>query len=165
MAHGLVLMAEIVGVHGVKGAVKVKPLCAEPQRLMDLMPLVDNEGREFRFSSLSPHGKTYLAAIEGISDRTRAETLRGVKLHVPRARLPALEGDAYYYGDLVGLAAQDAAGMALGEVLQVVNFGAGDLLEIRPPKGPTYFLPFTQAVVPEIDLEKRIVIIAPPEFV
>jgi 16S rRNA processing protein RimM len=150
-------MAEIVGVHGVKGLLKVKVFSEDPDRLMDYMPLCDAAGNgKFTFLSYAPHQNIHLATLEGIKDRTAAEKLRGTKLFVPRARLPALKDkDTYYHSDLIGLSAKDEQGAVIGTIIQVANFGAGDLLEIKPVKGASYYVPFTKTVVPEIDLAAR----------
>lgn len=163
-AH-LVCLAEIVGVHGVRGIVKIKVFCDNPDDLPGYAPLCDaTEKREFRFASFQPHQNIWLAEIEGLSDRTQAEKLRGTRLYVPRDRLPHIEDDStYYHVDLVGLAVKDADGTTLGTVLKVENFGAGDLLEIKPPKGASYYLPFTNANVPKVDIaRKEVTVVIPP---
>ncbi|MFX8362532.1 ribosome maturation factor RimM, partial [Acinetobacter baumannii] len=85
-----------------------------------------------------------------IADRGAAEGLKGLRLYVPRAALPAPGEDEFYLADLVGLAAETADGTRVGTVLAVHDFGAGDVLELRQPIGGTIFLPFTRAVVPVV---------------
>ncbi len=71
----------------------------------------------------------------------------------------------YYHADLIGLRAIDEAGTAIGKVFAIHNFGAGDIIEIAPERGPTLQLPFTDAVVPTVDLaEGHVVIVVPPEI-
>ena len=65
-------------------------------------------------------------------------------------RLPPT--DEYYHADLIGLAAVNGAGDPLGRVVAIHNFGAGDIIEIAPGQGTTLLLPFTNAVVPSVDL-------------
>jgi 16S rRNA processing protein RimM len=158
-------MAEIVGVHGVKGMLKLKVFSDAPEKLPDYAPLCDAEGkREFTFLSYQPHQNIYLAALEDIKDRDTAEKLRGTKLYVPRDRLPKIKDkNTYYHVDLIGLAAKDADGAVVGKIIQVANFGSGDLLEIKPIKGASYYVPFTKAIVPAVDLEKReATVLVPP---
>lgn len=153
----LILMAEIVGVHGVKGMLKLKVFGDAPDKLMAYTPLCDASGKKaFTFLTFQPHGNIYLASLEGVTDRTAAEKLRGTKLYVPRAALPRIKDkNTYYHVDLIGLTAKDATGATIGTIIQVANFGAGDLLEIKPPKGASYYVPFTKTVVPEVDIEGR----------
>ena len=82
-----------------------------------------------------------------------------------RAKLPATEEDEYYHADLIGLAAVTTSGGPLGRVIAIHNFGAGDIIEIAPPSGTTMLLPFTNAVVPTVDIAGgRVVIELPKEI-
>lgn len=158
-------MAEIVGVHGIKGMLTLKVFSDTPEKLMDYMPLCDASGQKtFDFVTFQPHGNIYLITLEGITDRTAAEKLRGTQLYMPRERLPKIKDkDTYYHTDLMGLTAKSPEGEALGRIIMVANYGAGDLLEIKPPKGASYLIPFTKAIVPAVDLEKReATVIVPP---
>ena len=98
-----------------------------------------------------------IAAVPGVTDRDAAEALRGQSLYVPRERLPATDEDEYYHEDLVGLAARDAEGRELGKVVAVLNYGAGDILEIATGDGRSELVPFTRAAVPAVDLAARTV--------
>ena len=91
--------------------------------------------------------------------------MRNLELLVPRERLPApAEADEFYHADLIGLAVVDTAGTALGSVVAVHNFGAGDLIEVRRPESrDTVMLPFTQSVVPLVDIAGGRVVIDPPQ--
>ena len=106
-----------------------------------------------------------VATLKGITTRDDAERLNGLELYVPRDRLPATDDDEYYHADLIGLAAVNAADEPLGRVVAIHNFGAGDIIEIAPAKGATMLLPFTNAVVPTVDLANgRVVIELPQEI-
>lgn len=158
------LMAEIAGVHGIKGQVKLKVFGDDPQVLPDYGALTDAEGkRSFTITGIALHGNIWIAALEGVKDRAAAEKLFGTKLYMTRDRLPKLKKkDTYYHADLIGLAAQYPDGKPMGRVLAVANFGAGDLLEIKPPKGNSFYIPFTNEAVPDVDIEKKTVTVDPP---
>lgn len=160
-----VCMAEIVGVHGVKGTLKLKSFGDDPDLLSGAAPLYDADGANiFKITSLQPHGNIYLASIEGVSDRTAAEKLRGTKLFIDRSFLPDIrKKDTFYHIDLIGLAAKDPEGKIVGKVIQVANFGAGDLLEIKPVKGASFYLPFTKDTVPDVDIGKKEITVVIPE--
>jgi 16S rRNA processing protein RimM len=102
--------------------------------------------------------------VDGVGDRDAAARLTGQKLHVPRDRLPAIEdADEYYQADLVGLRVETVAGDVLGTVAAVLDFGAGEILEIAPPEGGrTLMLPFTMAAVPVIDIAGGRLVADPP---
>ena len=86
-----------------------------------------------------------------------------MKLYVPREKLPVTEEDEYYHADLIGLSAVTTADQPLGRVIAIHNFGAGDIIEIAPPHGSTLLRPFTNAVVPTVDLAAGRVVIELPE--
>ena len=92
-----------------------------------------------------------------------SDLLNGVELYVAREKLPATDEDEYYHADLIGLAAVTTAGEELGRVTAIHNFGAGDIIEIAPASGPTMLLPFSNAVVPTVDVAGGRVVIELPE--
>lgn len=160
----LVLLGEIVGVHGVRGLVKVRTFTEVAENLTAYGPLLDQRGREIR---LTLHGQAkgnLLAAVEGIGDRTQAEALRGRKLYVRREALPPAETDKdeYYHADLIGLTVELESGERFGRIASVQSYGAGDVLEIAvDADGRRVLVPFTQDMVPEVDLQGGRVTIAP----
>jgi 16S rRNA processing protein RimM len=106
-----------------------------------------------------------VATLKGVATREEAERLNGLELYVARDKLPATDADEYYHADLIGLAAVNGADEPIGRVIAIHNFGAGDIIEIAPPHGATMLLPFTNAVVPTVDLTKgRVVIQLPAEI-
>jgi 16S rRNA processing protein RimM len=162
----LVVMGVITSAHGIRGEVKIRSFTEVPEDIAAYGPLLIEDGpREVEILRLRPGKGGLIARLKGVEDRNAAELLKGRKLKLPRSRLPEPEEeDAFYYDDLVGLRAERADGSAAGEVVAVHDFGAGDLLEIRPPDShATYFLPFTREMVPEIDISGGRIVINPPE--
>ena len=163
-----VLVARFGAAHGVRGEIKLWSFTGDPLAVGDYGPLESKDGkRQFVIDTLRPNKDFLVARIDGVADRNAAEALRNVELYLPRERLPAIhEDDTWYYADLVGLAAVAPDGAAIGTVAAVYNFGAGDIVEISPAAGgKTLLLPFTEAVVPEVDVKaKRIVVVMPEEI-
>jgi len=158
-----VCLGVIAGAHGVNGLVRVKSYTADPADVASYGPVTDAAGvRQFRIRLSGTARDMLLARIDGVADRTAAEALRGVELYVERDRLPATEADEFYHADLIGLAARTADGRALGTVTALYDYGAGDMIEIRSADGAIELLPFTKSVVPEVNLERGVVVIAPP---
>ncbi|MEZ0259639.1 MAG: ribosome maturation factor RimM [Alphaproteobacteria bacterium] len=156
-------MAEIVGVHGIRGMVKLKVFSDNPDSLTGGAPLCDSDGKLYKLASLAPHGNIWLAQVEGLTDRTLAEKLRGTKLYRQRDSLPEIKKkDPYYHADLIGMAALLPDKTSLGTVIAIANFGAGDLLEIKPAKGQSFYVPFTNAVVPHVDVKAKTLTVDPP---
>ena len=163
-----VLVARFGAAHGVRGEIRLWSFTADPLAIADYGALETKDGkRQFVIDTLRPNKDFLVARIEGVGDSNAAEALRNVELYLPRERLPAIdEDDTWYYADLVGLAATAPDGAAIGTVAAVYNFGAGDIVEISPAGGgKTLLLPFTEAVVPEVDVTaKRIVVVLPAEI-
>jgi 16S rRNA processing protein RimM len=162
-----VLLGHIVGAHGIRGAVLVRSYTAEPEAIADYGPLEDAEGsKRYELAVDGVTAKGVICRVGGVSDRTQAEKLKGVALHVARDRLPPANDGEYYHADLIGLAAVTDAGLALGTVIAVQNYGAGDILEVRAEGGSrTALYPMTEAVVRRVDLAGRYIVLAPPDEV
>jgi 16S rRNA processing protein RimM len=160
-----VCLGRILGAHGLAGEVLLKTFTDQATDVAAYGPLQDEDGsRVFEIVKLRPAKRGAVARLKGVDSRRAAEALKGVVLYVDRAMLPSPDEEEWYYADLIGLSAEDAAGAPLGNVVAVQNFGAEDLLEIKPVTGgPTVFVPFRQATVPEIDLDKRRLVLNPPD--
>ena len=153
---------------GVRGEIRVKSLAGEPSAIGVYGPLTNKGGtRAFAFESLRPLKDDMLVArVAGVSTREAAEALKGLELFARRDQLPPPDEDEFYYEDLVGLEAVDAAGGCVGRVVSLTNHGAGDILEIAPVGGgETLLLAFTKAVAPRIDFAAGRVVIEPPREV
>jgi len=162
----LVCVARIGAAHGVRGAVKLWTFTEDPFAVKRYGSLLSKDGkRQFEVATAREARDHLVATFKGVTTREEAERLNGIELYVAREKLPATDDDEYYHTDLIGLAAVTTEGEALGSVLAIHNFGAGDIIEIAPPKGTTMLLPFTNAVVPEVDLASGRVVIALPQEV
>jgi len=162
-----ICVAQIGPAHGTRGEVRLKSFTADPMAVKDYGALETEDGTAtFKIETLRP-AKSYLVAqLAGIRDRTAAERLANLRLFVPRERLPAPETDEFYHADLIGLAAVATDGRALGTVVAVHDFGAGDILEVRQEgRRNTVMLPFTATTVPVVDVAGRRIVINPPEGV
>jgi 16S rRNA processing protein RimM len=149
--------------HGVRGAVRIKSFTAKPEDVARYGPLEDESGeRKFMLRLTGAAKGVLIARLSGVDDRNRAETLRGLRLYLPRAALPPPDEEGYYHIDLIGLDAVLTDGTLVGEVRAVHDFGAGDTLEIARPDGPPAVVPFTKAIVPEIDLAAGRLVLDPP---
>ena len=163
---GKVCIARIGAAHGVRGAVKLWTFTEDPLAVKDYGPLSTRDGaRHFEVASAREAKDHLVATFKGITTRDEAERLNGIELYIPRERLPATEDDEYYHADLIGLHAVTTANAPLGRVIAIHNFGAGDIIEIAPPAGATMLLPFSNAVVPTVDIASgRVVIELPGEI-
>jgi 16S rRNA processing protein RimM len=160
----LVVVAQIAGAFGVKGEARVRSFTADPEACFDYGPLMDETGAVV----LTPVRHRPLNEGFGVTPRENRqreewEAMKGLLLHVPRDAMPEPDVDEVYVADLVGCRVIHVDGRTLGEIVDAPNFGAGDLLEIKPAAGPAFLLPFTLADVPEVDLDARLVTVDPVE--
>ncbi|HTT97485.1 MAG TPA: ribosome maturation factor RimM [Rhizomicrobium sp.] len=161
-----VLLAAVIGAHGLKGEVKVKTFTETPDALARYRRLHAKDGRGFTVS----HAKTTKAdeavvTFAEVVDRNTAETLRGIELFVRREVLPEPAENEFYHTDLIGLTAMDEADRVIGTIKAIYNFGASDVIEIARGDGDTVMLPFAKEFVPVVDLKAGRVVIAEPEEV
>ena len=161
-----VLLAAILGAHGLKGEVRVKTFTETPDSLGVYGPLHAKDGRGFTLEAQRP-GKDgeVIAAFAEVRDRDAAEALKGTELFVSRAALPEAANGEFYHADLVGLDAEDNQGRRIGKVAAVHNYGAGDVLVIAADTGDEILIAFTRENVPEIDVKGGRLIVAVPEEV
>jgi len=161
-----ICVARIGAAHGVRGAVKLWTFTEDPLAVKHYGPLTTKDGaRQFEVTQVREAKDHLVATIRGVDTREDAERLNGIELYIAREKLPDTGDDEYYHADLIGLAAVTTSEEPLGRVAAIHNFGAGDIIEIAPPHGPTMLLPFTNAVVPTVDLKGgRVVIELPQEI-
>ena len=161
-----ICVARIGAAHGVRGAVRLWTFTEDPLAVKHYGPLMTKDGaRQFEVTHVREAKDHLVATLKGIATREDAERLNGLELYVARDKLPETDEDEYYHADLIGLAAVNAADEPLGRVVAIHNFGAGDIIEIAPAKGASMLLPFTNAVVPTVDLAGgRVVIELPQEI-
>ncbi|MCZ4282401.1 ribosome maturation factor RimM [Kiloniella laminariae] len=156
----------IAGAHGVRGQVKIKSYTENPVDVASYGPVSDDLGNSFDIKITGQAKGTVLTQLKGVTDRDRAQEMRGTKLYVNRDLLPKLNDDGeYYYSDLVGLQVENPQGEVLGTVKGVFNFGAGDILEFTSAGGRPEMVSFTESTVPVVDLEGRRIVVALPEVV
>ena len=158
MAERRIALAAVAGAHGVKGEVRLK-LFSESIASLKRHEKLYVGGTERRLVAIR-EGKAPVARFAGIDGRSAAEALRGQLVEVDRAALPPLGEDEYYHADLIGLPAASLDGKAVGTVVAVENYGAGDLLEIEDAAGKRSLIPFKAGIA---DLEDGRIVVD-PEF-
>jgi 16S rRNA processing protein RimM len=165
MAGGArICLGQIGTAHGVRGEVRLHSFTSDPAAIASYGPLESDDGRVFEIETLRPAKNHFVARLAGVADRNTAERLANIKLYVPRERLPAPDdADEFYHADLVGLTVVDRAGQKLGTVVAIHNFGAGDLIEVRPETGgDTELVQFDEIHVPKVDIAAGRIVVDPP---
>ena len=160
-----ICVARIGAAHGIKGEVKLWSFTADPAAVADYGPLESEDGTQrVEIEAMRPAKDHLVARLSGVRDRNAAERLANLRLYVARERLPAPAPEEFYHADLIGLRAESRDGAALATIVGIHDFGAGDLLELRPlTGGSTVLMPFTAVTVPVVDIAGGRIVIDPPE--
>ena len=160
-----ICVAQIGAAHGIKGEVKLWSFTADPAAVADYGPLENEDGTlRLEIETLRRAKDHLVARLSGVHDRDAAQRLTNVRLYVPRERLPEPQPEEYYHADLIGLRAEGRDGAELATIVGIHDFGAGDLLELRPTgASQTVLMPFTDATVPVVDIAGGRIVIDPPE--
>jgi 16S rRNA processing protein RimM len=155
----------VAGAFGVRGELRITAFSADPLALLAYRDLKAEDGGSVLTLTSGRAIKGGIAArAREVETCEQAEALRGLQLFVPRDALAPPEDDEFYVADLLGLEVRGPDGAALGRVRAVENFGAGDVVEIAPTDGPSWWLAFTLATVPEVRIDEGYLIaIRPPE--
>ena len=156
-----ICIAKITTAHGIRGLVKMH-VYADDIALANGVLFTDKTGNDTLTVTLkNATAKHWLAEIEGVTDRNQSELLRGTKLYIERDVLPDTDDGEFYINDLIGLSAVDENGGNVGKIIDVANFGAGDLLEIKPDTAESFYLPFNDNTI--IEITENNVIVDIPE--
>ena len=156
----LIRVGSISGPFGTGGEARIISHCERPEAIAEYSPLVSAEGgRTFHLEITRRSGKALIARLDGVDTREQAAALSGTILFARRVCFPEPEEDEFYHADLIGLEVRDCDGQQLGTVVDVVNHGAGDLIEVSIGGGDSLLVPFTRQAVPEVRIGKGLIII------
>ena len=160
-----IAVGKIVNVHGIEGVMKFQPALTSTQILSRLNPLSDKENKKhFEMTLVGKKGAFWLVSAKGITDRTTAERFKGMELFADREKFPETAEGEFYCCDLMGLDVM-VDGKTFGRVVNVPNYGAGVILEIKTNSGKTLDLPFSKTVFPKVDIANhQIELILPDEL-
>jgi 16S rRNA processing protein RimM len=159
----LLSAAIITAAHGIQGHVKVKCFLENPGDFEAYSPFSNEKGEKiYKINKILSQNKDILiVSFEGIKTRTEAEQLKGKTLMVAREHLPKLLDDTFYHADLIELSVKSTKNRELGIVHRIFNFGAGDILEIKTQKNKLVMVPFTQVMVPMVNIQQGFVSLSP----
>lgn len=155
MPDGFLAVGHIVGVHGLRGEVKLESYTDFPERFAPGERLrLGDDLAEVEIASVRPHKKFLLIRFEGVTDRTTAEQLRGLWLFVAEEDAAELEEGTYWIHDLIGLEVWEESGARLGELVDVLVTGANDVYVVHGEQGAAreILLPAIPEVVLNVDL-------------
>ena len=156
----LVRVGSISGPFGTGGEARIISYCERPEAIAEYSPLVSAGGRRiFHLEITRKSGNGLIARLDGVETREQAAALTGTGLFARRVSFPAPEEDEFYHADLIGMEVRDGDGKQVGSVVDVLNHGAGDLIEVTGSGGDSLLVPFTRQAVPEVRIGKGLIII------
>ena len=165
-----VIMGKVVGVHGIKGNLKVRSYAEATDFFCSgqnvVLESVDGLRRTAKILRVQHHGRGLLMALEGIGTREQAQAVVGTDLLVDRTQLPELDEGTYYWADLIGLKVYGKDSVCLGRVVNIMATGGNDVYVVKQPHDPAgreRLIPAVATVVTEIDLERGIMRVDLPE--
>ncbi|MFZ3007983.1 MAG: ribosome maturation factor RimM [Phenylobacterium sp.] len=166
MAGRLLQVARVAGAFGVRGEIRITTFTEDPLALAAYKVLTREDGSPgLTITTARAVKGAVIARAAGIDTRDQAEALRGLKLFIAREALPAPDEDEFYHADLLGLTLETPDGELMGKVKTIQDFGAGDLIEVQPPMGASWWLPFTRETVPEVRLAQgKLIAVRPAEI-
>ena len=154
----------IVAPQGIGGHFKVKPFTEAPKSLSVYGPVTTDNGQQLMLQILSINSKGLaIARANGVDSRDAVESLRGVTLYVARESLPEPSDGEFYHADLLGMVVKTQDGAALGSLLAIHDFGAGEVAELAPRKGPTIMVPFGGDRLIAVDVAAKELCLSVPE--
>ena len=162
IAEGYIAIGHIGSVFGVRGEVKVTLHTDFPERFTEL-PLVylGPDARPVRVVSARPHQGAMLVRLEGCSDRTAAEALRGLWLQIPVADVAPLQEGEQYVFNLIGVRVRTTDGRDLGAITEVLATGANDVFVVQAEDGSEVLIPYISDVIASERIELGEIVVHP----
>ena len=158
-------IGRVVGAFGIRGEVKVEVHTDFPERFHQLKRVYLGEGDDLRPMAVLGarlHKGRFLLRLEGCSDRTAAEGLRGQWLYIPIEEAMPLAEDEFYVHEVLGLRVETPAGEFLGYIQEVLFTGSNEVFVVKDDEGEL-LIPVLEDVVLEIDRAgKRVLVTLPP---
>jgi len=160
MDNNLICIAKITKPHGVMGDAKLMSYTANPEDVFNFPCVYDDKMNKYHLKKKSGVENIFVVKLNDNNSRNLIEELAGTKLYITKGMLaPSNMDEEYYHADLIGLDVLNQANQAFGKIIQVHNFGAGDILEvILLDKKDTVFIPFIDEFIIEINIEKQYLI-------
>ena len=165
--NDLVVMGRVVAPYGVFGWLKIVPDTEEFDGLLDYKTWwvgksesgKDNDWRELKVESAKTHNDVLVVKLQGIDDRDAAFACKGKQVAVPRALLPKLKAEEYYWSDLIGLNVKNQQNVDFGKITDVFATGANDVVVAKSEDGIERLIPYIAQVIINVDLAAKIMLV------
>ena len=160
-ASDTLVVGKIGAPYGVKGWVKINSYTDESAGIFDYTPWILSDGKSYLVDQWRRSGKALVAKIEGIESRDDAERIKNADISIQEAQLPALEGDDFYWRDLIGMQVETLEGYGLGTVKELFETGANDVMLVKARSNDAFgqkerMLPFIrESVIKSVDMQAK----------
>ncbi len=164
-------IAVITGPHALHGRLKILVVSDNISRFQKGAEVIVKEEKGFvpyKIKECSPvKGKIFLLYLDGVSDRNKAEDLQGAEIFITReeaekTRDEILEDEEFYYYDLMGCSVY-LEGSLFGEVADIIEAGAGEVIVIADTEGKKHMIPFIESMVDTSRIKDQRIDISPVE--
>ena len=158
----LVVMGRVVAPYGVFGWLKIVPDTEEFDGLLDYKTWwigKDDNWRELKVESAKIHNDVLVVKLQGIDDRDAAVACKSKQIAVPRASLPKLKGEEYYWSDLIGLSVKNQQNVDFGKIADVFATGANDVVVAKSDSGQERLIPYITQVILAVDLNAKTMLV------
>jgi 16S rRNA processing protein RimM len=160
--NDLVVMGRVVAPYGVLGWLKVHPDTEAFDGLFDYPTWwLGKEGnwRELKVESAKIHNDVLVVKLEGINDRDAAFACKSQQIAIPRASLPALEEDEFYWSDLIGLHVVNQQQVDFGHITDVFATGANDVIVAKSESGQERLIPYIAQTIVDVNMETKTMLV------
>ena len=160
-ADQLIVIGQCGRAYGVRGWIHVQSHTEPPENLLQYTAWqlsLSTGMKTFNVESIRPHGKHFVAKLNGFESPESTLPLRTANISVTRDELPDIDGSEAYWVDLIGLTALLPSGEVLGKVANILETGANDVLIVEKPKGGELLIPYLDSVISGINHEQKTLI-------
>ena len=148
-----------VGVHGIKGEVKLKSFTEIPENIFSFNEIFTQSSENpIKLKLIRKLKQIFVCKIENVETRTDAEHFKGLKLFISRKSLPILSDKEFYHSDLLNFAVYNLNKESFGNVISLEDFGAGLLVEVNK-NNKTFYLPMGKNFLKKIDYKDKQIIL------
>ena len=159
-----VMIGKIVGVHGIKGEVKIRAesdIFERQIKVLDSIPVYRGTKREeLQIESIKPYRNLFVAKFKGIDDRGEAEERIGGELWIDRSKQIEPGEDEFYFSDLIGSKVLTEDGREIGVLKEILEQPASYILEVEKPDGNKVLIPFINQFVKDVDTENKKIVVS-----
>ena len=155
----LVCVGVIAGASCVRGEVRIRSFTENPKDIVAYgsVWLKSDEKLDLKFVRYSK--ELVVVKVLGVDDRAKAELYKGEKIYVERSSFPTLGEEEFYHSDLIDLKVVDCNNITIGVVKSVLNFGAGDIIDMVMQNGKSCILPFSSWAIPYVNIERGLIVV------